>query len=84
MRNEKVLENSHQLKQGLSSWQIISSEWGKKWEHQCALISHTMLSKTNMLNFYRKKSLNKKKLYEHIVFFLVFGSNWAPENCFLD
>ena len=30
----------------------------KNWEHQCALISHTMFSKTNMFNFYRKKLLN--------------------------
>ena len=30
----------------------------KNWEHQYALISHTMLSKTNTFNFYSKKSLN--------------------------
>ena len=47
------------LEQGLSSWQRSSSEWRKKWDHQCALISHTMLSKTNKFNFYRKKSLKK-------------------------
>ena len=40
------------IKQGLSSWQISGIEWKKKnWEDQCALISHTMLSKTNMFNF---------------------------------
>ena len=29
----------------------------KNWEHRFALISHTMLSKTNMFNFYRKKTI---------------------------
>ena len=32
------------------------------WEHRCALISHNMLSKTNTLNFYMKKSLKKNIL----------------------
>ena len=31
----------------------------KNWEHQCALISHSMLSITNTFNFDRKKSLKK-------------------------
>ena len=34
----------------------------KDWEHQCALKSHNMLSKTNTLNFYIKKSLKKKNV----------------------
>ena len=42
------------IKQGSSSWQISSSEWEKDWEHQCALISHNMLSKTNTVYFYMK------------------------------
>ena len=49
-----------------------------------ALISYTMLSKTNTFNFYRKKFLNTFFLDEHFSFLLVFGSNLAPENCFLD
>ena len=51
----------------------------KNWEHQCALISPTMLSKTNMFNFYRKKSLQKKIWDDNFVFLKVFGSNLAPK-----
>ena len=32
---------------------------GKNWEHQCALIFHTMLSKTNMFNFFKEKITKK-------------------------
>ena len=46
------------LKQGFGSWQIRSSEWKKDLEHQCALISQNMLSKTNTLIFYMTKTLN--------------------------
>ena len=57
-KKKNVESVSMLIQQGFSSWQISSSEWKKNWEHQCALISHTMLSKTNTFNFYRKKSLN--------------------------
>ena len=71
------------VEQGLSSWQISSSEWKKNWEHQCALISHTILSKTNTFNFYRKKSI-KFFFDENYGFLKVFGSNLASKNWFLD
>ena len=57
------------VEQGFGSWQISSSEWKKDWEHQCALISQNMLSKTNTFNFYRKKSLNTF-FWMKILFFL--------------
>ena len=50
--------NRAPLKQGFGSWQISSSEGKKYLEHQCALISQNMLSKTNTFNFFMTKTLN--------------------------
>ena len=43
-----------------------------------------MLSRTNTLNFYRKKTLNPFFLNENFGSLKVFGSNSAPKNWFLD
>ena len=54
----------------------------KNWEHQCALISHTMLSKTNMLKFYRKKSLKKKFWMKIWVFCRFLDQIWLQKTVF--
>ena len=70
------------LKQGFGSWQISSSEWKKDWEHQCALISQNMLSKTNTLNFYMKKTLNIFFLDDNLGFRRFFNQIWLPKTVF--
>ena len=51
LKKNPVESVSMLIQQVFSSWQISSSEWKKDWEHQCALISQNMLSKTNTFNF---------------------------------
>ena len=78
-----AFKNNATIKQGLSSWQISSSEWKKNWEHQCALISQTMLSKTNTFNFYRKKSLNNFFLDDiFFVFWRFLDQIWLTKTGF--
>ena len=54
----------------------------KIWEHECALISHTMLSKTNTLNFYRKKSLRHIFFGWQFWFFVGFWIKFGSEKLF--
>ena len=52
------------------------------WKHQCTLTFYNMLSKTNMFNFYMKKSLNTFFWMTIFVFFRFLYQIWLQKSVF--
>ena len=66
----------YKIRRGRTGFQFMANKQFRRekyWEHQCALIFHYMLSKTNMFNFYMNKTLFYD-IFFYLGFWIKFGS----------